>query len=420
MSQGHLPLDPLPGCPAPVEAGPLNGVRVIDLTTSIAGPYAGLLLADLGADVLKVERLTGDDTRHWGPPFLGGDALWFHAVNRNKRSLALDYSGIEGREILLALVDGADVVITNQMGPAQKKLGIDAETLRSTRPQLIHVSVTGFGLTGPNAHLAGYDLIAEGYSGVMDLTGPADAEPQKVGAPAADMLAGADAALATLSALYRRHQSGVGCAIDVSLTESMTRFMAPRIVPYLGSGELPRRTGAKDSVIAIYQMFETADLPLTLALGNDGIWRRFWTAVGHPERGLDPNLATNVLRRDRRSEIVEEIQALLLQRSRDEWLDVFASARVPAGPIYRLDEVTRDPHLLDRGLFYTVTRNGIRLPQVGLGIHFDGRPPGCGSPPPRLGEHTREVLVGRLGLEPAAVDELERRNLVSGPAAAAP
>lgn len=412
MTAPQIPADLLPDGERGFGPGILRGVRVLDLTTSIAGPYATLLLADLGADVLKVERLAGDDTRHWGPPFLDGDALWFHAVNRNKRSLALDYGDPEGRDILHALIARSDVVVTNQIGSAQEKLGVDAETLRRGRPELIHVSLTGFGLTGLNAHLAGYDLIAEGYSGVMDLTGPADAEPQKVGAPAADMLAGADAALMAVAALYRRLNSGEGCSIDVSLTESMTRFMAPRIVPYLGSGELPRRTGAKDSVLAVYQTFETADFPLTLAIGNDGIWRRFWEAVGQPEQGLDKTLSTNLQRRARRAEIVEKIQGLLRRRPRGAWLEIFAEARVPAGPINRLDEVTSDPHLLDRGLFFAIPRNDTRLPQVGLGIHFDGRPSGYISPPPMLGEHSREVLVEDLGLEPAIVEDLARRQRI--------
>lgn len=236
----------------------LEGVRVLDLTTSIAGPYATMLLSDFGAEVIKVERHAGDDARHWGPPFLDGESLWFLSVNRNKRSLCLDYSGEAGRAVLDALLDVVDVVVTNQTPDVQRKLGMDVQTLRKGRDGLIVASITGFGLSGPRSAMPCYDLIAEGYSGIMDLTGPASSEPQKVGAPAADMLAGTDTAMGVLAALYRRRDNGKGGVVEISLTESMIRFTSPRIVPYLGSGEVYRRTGGRDSVIAIYQTFHTA------------------------------------------------------------------------------------------------------------------------------------------------------------------
>lgn len=376
----------------------LEGVKVLDLTTSIAGPYATMLLSDLGAAVIKVERSTGDDTRHWGPPFLDGEALWFISVNRNKRSLCLDMTSDAGKSAIQKLLDQADVIITNQLLATQKKLGIDSDTTRRTRPGLIHVSLTGFGLTGPNSARACYDLIAEGYSGVMDLTGLPESAPQKVGTPAADLLAGSDAALAITGALYRRSQTGVGCAIDVTLTESMVRFLAPRIVPFLGSGDVPRRSGGTDSVIAIYQSFETADLPLTLALGNDAIWRRFWQVVERPELAERPGTETNASRRANRAEIVAQIQDILKTQGREQWLSKFAEAKVPAGPINRVDEVVVDPHFLERGLFFEIERDGHSLPQVGLGIRIDGRAATFNTPPPRLGEHTDEILADDLGL----------------------
>jgi crotonobetainyl-CoA:carnitine CoA-transferase CaiB-like acyl-CoA transferase len=390
----------------------LGGIRVLDLTTSIAGPYATMLLGDFGAEVIKVERSTGDDARHWGPPFLDGESLWFLAVNRNKKSITLDYRGEQGRQILDALIDKADIVVLNQLGEAQKKAGLDAATLREKRPRLIHVSITGFGLTGPKADLPCYDLIAEGYSGVMDLTGVADGEPQKVGSPAADMLAGSDAALAVLAALQGRHATGRGCTLDISLTESMIRFMSPRIVPYLGSGEVPRRSGGRDSVIAIYQTFETADLPMTLGLGNDAIWRRFWQAVGQPEQAEGSSVCSNAARRANRAEIVEQIQHVLRTRPRAEWLALLSAAKVPAGPIYRVDEVVRDPHFRDRGLFFRATRDGHDLPQVGLGIHVDGKCAGLSSPPPRLGEHSAEILREHLAHDEATIAQLKKSGVI--------
>ncbi|PZR85834.1 MAG: CoA transferase [Stutzerimonas stutzeri] len=390
----------------------LQDVVVLDLTTSIAGPYASMLLADFGADVIKVERPDGDDARHWGPPFLDGESLWFISVNRNKKSLKLNYATEEGRRVLEALLDRADVVLTNQLPNVQKKLGLDADKVRAGRPKLIHVSLTGFGSVGPNAALPCYDLIAEGYSGVMDLTGPASAEPQKVGAPAADMLAGTDAAMAVLAALHRRSKTGVGSTIDISLTESMIRFMSPRIVPYLGSGEVPRRTGGKDSVIAIYQTFETADDPLTLGLGNDGIWKRFWEAVGEPEGALGEHVATNAARRANREQIVSRIQEILRTRGRAEWLERFASAKVPAGPIYRVDEVAGDPHFLGRSTFFKIERDGHDVPQVGLGIHFDGEAAGYFSAPPRLGEHSQEILRKVLNYDDGAITDLQAKGVI--------
>lgn len=390
----------------------LKGVCVVDLTTSIAGPYATMLLSDFGADVIKVERPTGDDARFWGPPFLDGESLWFLSVNRNKQSIRLDFSKPCGRTVLDALLDKADVVVTNQTRDVQAKLGMSPEQLREGREGLIVASITGFGLTGRNASKPCYDLIAEGYSGIMDLTGPSEASPQKVGAPAADMLAGSDTAMAVLAALYRRQQTGQGATVDIALTESMVRFTSPRIIPYLGSGEVSRRTGGRDSVIAVYQTFETADEPLTLSLGTDRIWQRFWNLVERPEIGVDPSLASNAQRRVRREEIVAGIQDILLHKPRAEWLELFAAAGVPAGPIYRVDEVTEDAHFHDRGLFFQIPRNGEALPQVSLGIHLDGKAAGYRSAPPRLGEHTQQVLGDLLGYTSEQIELLRNEEVI--------
>jgi crotonobetainyl-CoA:carnitine CoA-transferase CaiB-like acyl-CoA transferase len=408
-----LPADTLPPPQSENALSLLEGIRVLDLTTSIAGPYASLMLADLGASVVKLERPgQGDDARAWGPPFLDGESLWFLSVNRNKQSVTLDYSKPAGLEALHALVKVADVIIINQVVRSQKKLGIDYEVLKEINPKLIHVSITGFGLTGANSDQPCYDLIAEGYSGVMDLTGEAGHDPQKVGTPAADLLAGADAALATLAAIINRGRTGKGHAIDVSMVESMTRFMTPRIIPYLGSDQLPRRSGGKDSVIAIYQTFHTADDPITLGLGNDNIWTRFCDAIQRPDMASNPGFANNAGRRAMRDEIVAEIQSVLLKESRDHWLGLFAKARIPAGPINRLDQVVTDPVLTERGLFYAVQRNGFSLPQVGLGIHFDGNSETFRKAPPRLGEDTHAVFASWLGWEEDTINELGKAGML--------
>ena len=391
----------------------LEGIIVLDLTTSVAGPYAGQLLGDMGAQVIKIERPgRGDDCRAWGPPFLDGESLWFLSVNRNKRGVTLNFSTAEGKALLLQLVERADVVLVNLVAAAQAKLGIDFATLRIAKPDLIHVSITGFGLTGARSEMPCYDLIAEGYSGVMDMTGEIDGTPQKVGTPAADMLAGQDAAMAAVAALFRRQRTGQGAQIDISMVETMTRFMAPRLMPHLGSGEVMRRSGGRDSVIAIYQAFPTADEPITLGLGNDAIWERFWTAVGEPEAAADPAHATNAMRRTQRTAIVERIGQLLKTRTRDEWMALFVKARVPAGPIYRLDEIAADAPLRDRGFLYAVTRDGVRVPQIGLGITIDGATEACRQPAPKLGADNDFVFTRMLGIGAEQLDIFRKNGTI--------
>lgn len=393
--------------------GFLSGIRVLDLSTSVAGPYAAMLLGDMGADVVKIERPTvGDDARAWGPPFLDGESLWYVSVNRNKRSVTLDIASQRGREVLGALVKVSDVVLVNQPLRVQTKLGIDAAACRALRPDIVHVSITGFGLKGERDGWPCYDLIAEGYSGIMDLTGEPDGPAQKIGAPAADMLAGQDAAFATVAALFERTRTGQGREIDVALVDSMTRFLSCRMVPYLASQELPRRSGGRDSVIAIYQSFETADLPITLGLGNDLIWKRFWSALDRPEIGEQKRYQSNADRRTHRAEIVASIQAILSEKPRDHWLDLFSRNRVPAGPIYRLDEVAQDQGLLDRGLFYTLNDDGRQMPQVGTGILVDGKANVPRMGPPRLGASTVDVLRDLAKLEDNEIETLKRDGVI--------
>jgi crotonobetainyl-CoA:carnitine CoA-transferase CaiB-like acyl-CoA transferase len=391
----------------------LDGIRVADLTTSVAGPYCTMLLGDMGADVLKIERPgTGDDARAWGPPFCDGESLWFLAVNRNKRSMTLNYTTPQGRAALAAMIKACDVVVVNQPPRVLQKLAIDAASCHALRSDLIYVAITGFGLQGKRSDWTCYDLIAEGYSGIMDLTGEPESGPQKIGAPAADMLAGADAAYATVAALFDRQRRGRGHVIDVSLVESMTRFLSCRIVPFLGSGELPRRCGGRDSVIAIYQAFDTADHPITLGLGNDAIWQRFWTAVGQPEQAENPQYASNRDRRTHRAEIVAAIGEILRTQPRSHWLNLFAKARVPAGPINRVDEVVADGELQARGLIFNLAAGERLIPQVGTGIQIDGAANGVRSAPPKLGASTVEILRDIAGLSEADIEILRQQNSI--------
>jgi crotonobetainyl-CoA:carnitine CoA-transferase CaiB-like acyl-CoA transferase len=407
------PIDTLPIVKTASGLELLKGIRVLDLTTSIAGPYGTQLLADLGADVTKIERVrAGDDTRAWGPPFLHGESLWYLSMNRNKESVTLDVSQPEGRSILDDLLASSDVLVVNMVEHVQRKLGLDFATLRTKFPSLIHVALTGFGSHGPRANLPCYDLIAEGYSGVMDLTGEKECGPQKVGTPAADLLAGQDVALATVAALFERQRTGLGKSVDVSMLASMVRFMAPRIVPYLGSGEQVTRSGGRDSVIAIYQVFDTADEPITLGLGNNAIWHRFWAAVGQPEFGKSERFDCNASRRKERARIVRAIEALLVTRTREYWLALFSEHRIPAGPINRVDQLVRDGHLLEERLFYAAESAAGKVPQVGLGIRFDGNSETHRRAPPSLGADTERVLRERLGMSDICIAGLREREII--------
>lgn len=409
----NLPVDTLPPPPSHAPTGLLSGVRVLDLTTSIAGPYATQLLADFGAEVLKVERpSSGDDTRAWGPPFLHGQSLWYLSVNRNKQSITLDYSSPQGLAVLHDLVAECDVVVLNLVPRVQRKLGVDYESLKAVRPDLVFCSITGFGLEGARADKTSYDLIAEGYSGIMDITGEADSPPQKVGAPAADMLSGMDAAMAVMAALFDRKTTGQGHKIDIAMVESMTRFLTPRIMTYLGSGEVPRRTGAKDSVIAVYQSFDTADKPLTLGLGNDRIWQRFWDALGDPDYAKDPRFSSNEKRHALRPEIVARIQSLLTAKGRDEWLELFEANSIPCGPINRIDEVASDAELAKRGLFYAMPMGDVTVPQVGLGISIDGEAAAPRLAPPKLGADTAKILGAIAGYSSAQIAALREKAII--------
>jgi len=277
---------------------------------------------------------------------------------------------------------------------------------------LIYVSLTGHGSDGPRAEWPCYDIIAEGYSSVMDVTGEAESDPQKIGTPAADLLAGNDAAMACIAALFDAERNGLGHFVDISMVESMARLMSPRIMTYLGSGVVPRRTGAKDSVIAVYQTFATADEMITLALPNDNIWHRFWRAVDGQEFGNDPRFTTSAGRHTHRPEIVQAIAKLLRLRPRQNWLDLFSELQIPAGPINRVDQITQDAELRRKGFFFSIETDGEPVPQCGLGIRIDGQDAGFRSAPPELGQHTDEVLRDLLGYDSTRIDHLRDAGVI--------
>jgi len=378
------------GCGA--DDAPLRGVRVIDLSTSYAGPTATMYLGDLGAEVIKVERPGGDDARAWGPPFLDGESAWFLAANRNKRSVCLDIRQPAGRALLDRLLADADVLVLT-LNPAKlDRLGLTPAAVRAAHPRLIYCAISGFGLTGPHAERPGYDVIAQARSGLMSVTGTLGGDPQRVSTALSDIAAGTNAALAICAALLRQRRDGRGELIDVALLEADLALMAPRIASFLAGEPEPRPSGATDSVLAVYQTFETADRPLVLAVGNDAMWRRLCAALELQELAGDARYATNAARREHRDALCAALQARLRERPAEYWLAALEAAAVPCEAVRYLGEVTRDPQIVARGAIAPNVhpRGGefeaVRAPFV-LG---DAELPH--EPPPALGAHTLEVL----------------------------
>jgi crotonobetainyl-CoA:carnitine CoA-transferase CaiB-like acyl-CoA transferase len=374
---------------------PLAGVRVIDISTSYAGPTASMYLGDMGADVVKVERPgTGDDARLWGPPFIGEEAAWFLSANRNKRSVCINLSLPAGRELLLRLLDEAEVFIEN-LNPAKLgQLGLDPEEVRGPRPGLIYCAISGFGLDGPDHGRPGYDLIAQARSGLMSVTGAAGAMPQRVSTALSDVVTGMLAAFTISAALFRRVHTGAGELIDLSLLESDLALMAPRIAAFQAGDPEPKPSGGSDSVLAVYQPFATADAPIVLAVGNDRMWQRCCDVLGLAELAADEQLATNAGRRERRAEIVAAVAERLAEAPAAEWLARFAAAGVPCQPVNFLSQVVSDPQVLSRGAIAEhehPTAGLYSAVQAPWRLGSSGR--GAAQPPPVLGAHTAEVLA---------------------------
>jgi crotonobetainyl-CoA:carnitine CoA-transferase CaiB-like acyl-CoA transferase len=396
---------------AATSEGPLSGVRVVDLSTSYAGPTATMYLGDMGADVVKVERPeTGDDARYWGPPFVGGEAAWFLSANRNKRSVCLDISREEGFAALMRLLDGADVFVENLNPGKLKRRDLDPEAIRARFPRLIYCALSGFGLDGPDRDRPGYDLIAQARSGLMSVTGEFGGTPQRVSTALSDIVAGMAAAFAVASTLVRRQRTGEGELVDVSLLEADLALMAPRIASYLAGEPEPRPSGGTDSVLAVYQPLETADRPIVVAVGNDKMWVRFCEALGLEDLAEDPGLATNAGRRERRGEVIEKVQERLLKRPAKYWLERLGEAAVPCQAIQFLSEVIEDPQVEARSPIVEVEH-----PTAGT-VRTVGSPWQLGSngkhhrPAPMLGADTRAVL-GEAGYTEKEIDALVEKGV---------
>lgn len=396
---------------------PLHGIRVLDAARVLAGPFCGQLLADLGADVIKLERPgAGDDTRGWGPPYVPGFAdlsAYFLSCNRGKRSLTLDIASPEGSEIFHKLLGKCDVLIENFRTDSAEKLGLSPDTLLAKHPRLIACSISGFGRTGPMKDAPGYDFAIQALSGLMNITGPPDGPPYKVGVAVADILTGLYASNAILAALHARSRTGHGYAIDLALTDVALAAQVNVAQAFLTSGKVPQRQGNAHLQIVPYQLFATADGWLVLNVGNDGQWKAFCTAAGVPELGADSRFATNRQRVELRNEVVPKVEALLKQFATSDWEKRLSDANVPHAVVRTYADVFRDPQTLARGMKLTVrdpAGNPVEL--VGNPVHLHGGPVAEPTMPPRLGEQTAAVLTELLGLDADTVSALKAKGVV--------
>jgi crotonobetainyl-CoA:carnitine CoA-transferase CaiB-like acyl-CoA transferase len=405
----------LPESSGPARGPILDGLRVIDMTEALAGPYCTMYLGDLGADVVKVERRgQGDQTRGWGPPFVNGESAYFMSTNRNKRSLTLDVATQDGEKIIRRLVDGADVFVNNLPRMSSlEKLGLEPAVCLTRNPRLIHVSITGFGHTGPRAGQPGYDILAQGMSGLMSLTGEPGGEPMRYPVPISDMTVGLYALIGVLAALYERERTGQGQAIDAGILESQMGWLTNLAGSYFATGERPPRLGNTHPTITPYQPFRTADGYIIVAGGTDRIWARLCGVLDLPnEVRDDPRFATNPERNVNRSDVVTRLAERFQTQSSEHWLVRLREADVPSGPINLLDQALEDPQILARQFIVVLDH-----PVAGM-VRSLGFPPhlreGAVSyrlAPPTLGQHSEQVLA-ELGYEPAEVTRLKENHVI--------
>lgn len=404
---------------------PLSGIKILDLSRILAGPWAGQLLADLGADVIKVEKPNcGDDTRHWGPPYLKdslgnstSEAAYYLAANRGKRSIAIDISQPEGQALLRELATQVDVVIENYKVDGLKKYGLDFKTLSHLNPRLIYCSITGFGQTGPYRQRAGYDFMIQGMGGLMSITGEKDGQPgagpQKVGVAVTDIFTGLYATIAIQGALLERQRSGLGQHIDLALFDVQAAVLANQATNFLVGGITPSRMGNAHPNIVPYQAFPTADGHIILAVGNDGQFKKFCAAAGVPELAMNPSYATNPARVANRDMVCDTVSKLLAQRTSDYWLQTLEQQDVPCGPINSIDQVFNDPQLLSRDMRIKVEHPlAGEVELAGNPIHYSRSRLDQAKAPPMLGQHTDNVLMEILSLSAEDIARLKTKQVI--------
>ena len=393
---------------------PLEAIRVLDLTRVLSGPYCTMLLGDLGAEVIKVELPgEGDNIRAFAPPFQGDQAAYFLSINRNKKSLTLDMKSERGKEILWRLVDSSDVLVENFRPGAMERLGFGYEAVKARRPAMIYCSISGFGDTGPQKDRAGYDVIVQGEAGIMDLTGPRDGPPHKVGVSIADLVSGLTAAQGILAALYTAKTDGHGQRVHVSMYEAVAALLTFNASIYFATGNPPRRRGNEHATIVPYETFETSDGWINLGVANDDLWRRFCKAAGMVELADDQRFANAPDRVRNRDALLPLVRAILKQRTRGEWLKRLDDGGVPGGAIRTVAEVCDSEVLKARGMIAEMPHASAGIVKgVKSAIHLSETALDIYNAPPRLGEHTHEVLTGLLGYTSEEVGALAQARVV--------
>ncbi|HSU46669.1 MAG TPA: CaiB/BaiF CoA-transferase family protein [Arthrobacter sp.] len=397
----------------PVPEAALADLLVLDLTRILSGPFATMTLADLGADVIKIEQPgSGDDTRQWGPPFQGDQAAYFLAVNRNKRSLAVDLKSPQGRALVRQLALKSDVVVENFRPGTAARLGLGYEELSRENPGLIYASISGYGQTGPDSLRPGYDAIAQARSGIMSVTGEADGPPVRVGVSSADLVAGMWATIGILAALHEKQRTGSGQWVDISLLDGSVSWLTYVSSGYFASGAIPRRYGSAHPTIAPYQAFASSDGFVMVAVGNDGLWRRFASALGRQDLLDDERYATNPSRVAHREVLIPQIEQAMLTRTTAQWVQTLDDAGVPVGPIQTVDQAVQDPQVLARGIIVELDHpTAGPLKVVGCPVRLTRTPPSVRTPPPILGQHTDEVLAA-LGFSDDDIASLHHSGVV--------
>ena len=393
--------------------GALAGVRVLDLTRVLAGPYCTMFLGDLGAEVVKVEQPgVGDDTRGWGPPFSGGESAYFLCINRNKKSITVDFKSHEGVALIRQLSERADVLIENFRPGAMDRLGLGEKELRAANPKLIYASLSGFGADGPMSDVPGYDLIVQAWGGLMSITGMPDGEPTKVGVAIIDLVAGLMLGKAIAAALFAREKHGVGQKIDTSLLEAEVAALINAGSNYLIGGKVPGRWGNAHPTIVPYQSFQTADGFLVLGVASETIWRRFCPAIGRAELAADTRFAKNAHRVENRAALIAILAELFRSRDTATWLELLNDAEVPCAPVQTIDQVFNAPQVRHREMLVTVDHpTAGTVPMAGIPVKFSATPASVRLPPPLLGQHTEEVLASWLGMGDKEITELKRKSV---------
>ena len=391
----------------------LEGIKVLDLSRALAGPYCTMMLADMGAEVIKLEMPgTGDDSRSWGPPFVKGESAYFMSINRNKKSITLNMKNEQSKEIVTKLIKQSDVLVENFRPGAMDRLGFGYDAVKEMNPGIIYSSISGFGQDGPYRMLPGFDQVLQGMGGLMSITGEPGGPPIKVGVAIADIAGGMFAAFGIVTALFNRQKTGKGQVVDVSLLDSQVAWLTYRAGAYFASGEVPQPVGSGHPVIVPYQAFKAKDVYINIAVGNDNLWQKFCKAVGLEKVMDDPHFATNAKRVENREAIVNIIGDLIVTKNGEEWLTILEDAGVPCGPIYSVDKIFADPQVLHREMMKELdhTKAG-KIKVTGIPVKLSDTPGEVKTPPPFLGEHTQEVLE-ELGYSSQDLEKLRQEKVI--------